>query len=50
MSKQQRPVKMSDELWELARYKSVYKFGFENRSAYIRHLIKTDENYKNREL
>ena len=42
-----RPVRMDDDLWELARYKSVYSLGYENRSEYIRNLIKNDKDYKN---
>ena len=42
-----RPVRMDNDLWELARYKSAYSLGYENRSEYIRNLIKNDKNYKN---
>ena len=45
MSKQKlRPIiNASDDLWELARANSVIVFGFENRSGYIRRLIKQDK-------
>lgn len=51
MSKQKlRPVKMDEETWEMARFKSVYVLGKENRSEYIRNLIINDKDYKNRQL
>ena len=50
MSKQKlRPVKMDEETWEMARFKSVYVLGKENRSEYIRRRIESDEDYKDTE-
>jgi hypothetical protein len=49
MSKtKKRAITITDEEWETAREKSVYKFGYENRSGYIRQLIINDQNYKKR--
>lgn len=43
-----RPFLANDEVWEMARFKSVYKLGTQNRSEYIRQLIINDKNYKDR--
>ena len=46
MSKtKKRDFTANDEEWEMARQKSLIKFGFVNRSGYIRQLIVNDETY-----
>jgi len=38
-----KAITITPEEWELARANSVIVFGFENRSGYIRRLIKQDK-------
>ena len=46
MSKtKKRDFTATNEEWEMARRKSLIKFGFVNRSGYIRQLIVNDETF-----
>jgi len=38
-------ITITPEEWEMAREKSLIKFGFVNRSGYIRQLIVNDKTY-----
>ena len=38
-------ISITPDEWELARKKSLVKFGYVNRSGYIRQLIVNDETY-----